>query len=204
MPSASQRSAIELAIAAALEKAAVAAAGGLHIRSCKLSGASLDITAVLQALPASSLTSLDLSLHLNQVAADSDIHALMGRLSTALPSLHQLQKLHLLDDSFYDHYIAVGPVLSGFGALTNLECLVLSQVTGMQRLSCSRGGRGVVELRHCLQKLCCRATLPAACLMSPVTLPMHLRITVVCSCLADSDYVRLHAACIWKYTSLLT
>uniref|UniRef100_A0A383VEZ7 Uncharacterized protein n=1 Tax=Tetradesmus obliquus TaxID=3088 RepID=A0A383VEZ7_TETOB len=64
-PGVSQRTFTELAIAAALGKAAAAGSNsgsshGLCIRSCKLSDAGLDSAAILQALPGSTLTSLDL------------------------------------------------------------------------------------------------------------------------------------------------
>ncbi|WIA40003.1 hypothetical protein OEZ86_013429 [Tetradesmus obliquus] len=89
--STSQRSATELAIAAALESAAAGSSssssssspGGLCLRSCKLSGAGLDCATILQALPGSSLTSLDLQLKLPDDADDDDIRALIGRIGTA-------------------------------------------------------------------------------------------------------------------------
>jgi hypothetical protein len=135
MPGSSHRLSIELAIAAALEKAA--AAGGMCIRSCKLAGASFDSTAVLQALPGSTLTSLDLDLQTPEKATASETQALMGRLSTVLPSLQQLQRLRLHDATFYDHDITWDAVLSGFSALTNLTHVNLPEVGSKQCSSCS-------------------------------------------------------------------
>jgi hypothetical protein len=184
-------------MAAALEKAATAAAGGLHIRSCKLAGASLDIPAVLQALPASSLTSLVLEMRIPEAAAASDIHALINRLSTVLPSLQQLQQLYLHDPGFFDRSINYSPVLSGFGALTNLQHLVLPQVT--KCLGCSR----VVEVT-CSLGIACSTRLQLVALLSILLFLMSITPcrcvpeTVGYHCLAKGAPVRLCAACIWQ------
>jgi hypothetical protein len=154
LPIASQRSQAELAIAAALETAAAAAAGGLRICSCKLAHAGLDIGAVLQALPASSLTSLDVELDLvpciHENGAAAEIQALMTELSTVLPSLQQLLQLRLQYFDFDDRGAAFAPVVSGFGALTNLTHLELSMVSDMQCLSCRRGGSSYAVLTACM------------------------------------------------------
>ncbi|WIA19719.1 hypothetical protein OEZ85_005645 [Tetradesmus obliquus] len=125
-PGVSQRTFTELAIAAALGKAAAAGSNsgsshGLCIRSCKLSDAGLDSAAILQALPGSTLTSLDLDL---AISAKEEATALMDRLSTVLPSLQQLRQLQLE----CDHEITCDAALSGFGTLTSLTCLVLHYV----------------------------------------------------------------------------
>lgn len=131
-PGVSQRIFTELAIAAALGKAAAAGSNsgsshGLCIRSCKLSDAGLDSAAILQALPGSTLTSLDLDL---AISAKEEATALMDRLSTVLPSLQQLRQLQLEDYDFHDHEITCDAALSGFGTLTSLTRLVLHYVRG--------------------------------------------------------------------------
>ncbi|WIA40002.1 hypothetical protein OEZ86_013428 [Tetradesmus obliquus] len=129
-PGVSQRTLTELAIAAALGKAAAAGSNsgsshGLCIRSCKLSDAGLDSAAILQALPGSTLTSLDLDL---AISSKEEATALMDRLSTVLPSLQQLRQLQLEDYDFHDHEITCDAALSGFGTLTSLTRLVLHYV----------------------------------------------------------------------------
>jgi hypothetical protein len=131
------RSTIELAIAAALETAAAAAAaaagsnstGGLRIQSCKLSQAGTDCTAILQALPGSTLTSLhiDMGFCCKDVDAE-DVQAMMDRLAAVLPSLHQLRQLHLDDMTYFEHEVSYDAVPAGFGALTNLTQLLLPMV----------------------------------------------------------------------------
>jgi hypothetical protein len=163
VPSSSERSAAELAIAAALEKATAAGSSSgsssLCIRSCKLKGAGLDSTAILQALPGSSLTSLRLDLQMPHKADASDIHALMDRLATVLPSLQQLQQLTVYDIAFWTHELAYDRMLSGFSALTNLTSLTLPEVGGGTQ--CIRNYRGACTLtgaffgvcRSCMQAL---------------------------------------------------
>jgi hypothetical protein len=127
------RSTIELAVAAALEKAAAAAAsnstGGLRIQSCKLLQAGTDCTAILQALPGSTLTSLhmDMGFCCKDVDAE-EVEAMMGRLAAVLPSLHQLRQLHLDDMTYFEHEVSYDAVPAGFGALTNLTQLLLPMV----------------------------------------------------------------------------
>lgn len=137
-PSTSQQSATELTYAAALQKAAAAGPDGLRIRSCKLAGVGLESAAILQALPGSTLTSLELHLRVPRDEAASGAHALMGRLSKVLPSLQQLHELRLRGCSF-DGAVSYAPVLCGFGALTNLTSLSLPEVGDTQGmyLSCS-------------------------------------------------------------------
>jgi hypothetical protein len=131
--SASQRSATKLAVAAALEKAAAAAGsnsgfGGLRIQSCKLEAAGAECAAILQALPASTLTNLDLDLYFWKGTDAASICATMDRLAAVLPSLQQLQQLKLQYFTHHQHNIYFDRVLSGFGALTNLTQLDLLEV----------------------------------------------------------------------------
>jgi hypothetical protein len=109
---AEQRSEAELAIAAALQAAAAAAGagagaagaavgrlGGLRISSCKLTGAGRDSAAILQALPGSTLTSLDSGLKVPYSSPSllplEEAAATWGGIGSALPRLQQLRELRL-------------------------------------------------------------------------------------------------------------
>jgi hypothetical protein len=145
----SQQSAAELAIAAAIGEAAVPAEGsssssssssskgGLCICHCKLAVAGLNSTAILQALPGSCLTSLEMDMNVSDYT-DPEIYATIDRLAVVLPSLQQLRELHLNDNYHFSHMVPYDAVLSGLGALTSLTGLTLPDVSsGKQGPSCS-------------------------------------------------------------------
>jgi hypothetical protein len=145
----SQQLSTELAVVAALQKAAAAGSNGqgaLCIRACRLAGFNLNTTAVLQALPSSTLSSLDLDLHVHSGAAAADIYALWGRLATVLPLFQQLQQLRLRNVSF--HNPVVSPMLQGHlvgGVKLEQLAAALGQMRSLRHLNISKTCRRPLE-----------------------------------------------------------
>jgi hypothetical protein len=124
-----ERAAAETAVAAALhEVAASSRSGSLHITSCKLTAAGPDSADILQALPASKLTSLEFEICIPDdtlIAAKLLDMALLGR---AFSSMQQLRQLKLSDD-FCMGDVGVALALRRMSALTNLTSLTVPEVT---------------------------------------------------------------------------
>ncbi|KAF6263781.1 hypothetical protein COO60DRAFT_1698633 [Scenedesmus sp. NREL 46B-D3] len=125
----SKRTAAEQAIAAALQTASAAGtaagsgASGLLIPSCKLTDVGLGSADILQALPGSTLTILELKIDLPADAPADAAQALTVKLGTALQRLQQLQTLGF-----------AAPSLTRFAALTNLTRIELLDVQSGEQL----------------------------------------------------------------------
>jgi hypothetical protein len=104
------REAAETAIAAALQTAAAGSrSGSLHITSCSMEAAGADSAAILRALPASKLTSLQFeydfftpycSQQEEAKLADETTLAEVWALGQAIKSLQQLRQLQLKEHSY--------------------------------------------------------------------------------------------------------
>jgi hypothetical protein len=122
----SERTAAEQAIATALQAASAAGAAtdsgasGLIMRSCKLSNVGLGSAAILQALPGSTLTSLEFNINLADATPANAVRALSAELGTALQRLQQLQMLSLSSCGSNERDLGFDLPLRGFGDLTNL------------------------------------------------------------------------------------
>jgi hypothetical protein len=136
------RESAEQAIAAALEAAAAAvasgnaaagtaasssSAGGWSISSCKLATGSFGCMGILQAFPASSLTSLDVDLCVDDAAAQETL-LWLDRLAVVLTSQKRLQELYLRDSRFCNYDVGFESALRGAASLTQLTRLQLPQV----------------------------------------------------------------------------
>jgi hypothetical protein len=119
--------AAETAIAGGLQ-AAAAVAGGLHISACKLAAAGPDCPAILQALSASKLSSLDLSISLPEKTSPDDKDALLEEIGHAFASLRQLKQLKMSGCGQCLDYIGVGSALQELSALTTLTSLNVPEV----------------------------------------------------------------------------
>jgi hypothetical protein len=124
----SDRAAAEIAVAAALQAAAAGSrTGSLHITSCSLFEAGPDSTAILQALPASKLTSLAFNFSVPYDNPAENTFVSMVVLGHALSSMQQLRQLKLSDNNCMDG-IDMGLALQSMSALTNLTSLTLQEV----------------------------------------------------------------------------
>jgi hypothetical protein len=138
--------AAELGIAASLR---AAAAGNhphnLQISSCKLSGAGPDSAAILQALPGSTLTSLEYHTALPWLSNE----ALADDFGRALAGLQQLRQLNM---SSRDTWHMFGATLRGFGtALTSLTRLSMPLVSNQfGQLVICHSSHGCITCRLCL------------------------------------------------------
>jgi hypothetical protein len=136
------RESAEQAIAAALEAAAAAvasgdaaagtaasssSAAGWSISSCKIAAGSFGCMGILQAIPASSLTSLDVDLCVDNAAAQQ-ILLWLDRLAAVLTSQQRLQELYLRDSRFCNYDVGFESMLRGTASLTQLTKLQLPQV----------------------------------------------------------------------------
>jgi hypothetical protein len=138
----SDRAAAATAVAAALHEAAASSrSGNLHITSCKLRAAGPDSADILQALPASKLTSLEFEISIPDETPTDAMLWDMAMLGRAISSLQQLRQLRL-SDCIGD--AGVGLALRRLSNLTNLTSLTMPQVT----LVCITGVRSV-PIAHC-------------------------------------------------------
>jgi hypothetical protein len=118
----------ETAVAAALQEAAAGSrSGSLHITSCKLEAAWFASTAILQALPASKVTSLEFGIRIPSVTSESTYFRRMRVLGQAFSRLQQLRQLNLSLESSHAEP-GVGRVLRHMSALTNLTSLTVPEV----------------------------------------------------------------------------
>jgi hypothetical protein len=115
------------------ETAAGSRSRSLHITSCKLTAADPYSTAILRALPASKLTSLEFEISVPGDPPAPDVlfkmskHPNMLLLGLAFKKLQQLRQLNLSVDHSLDD-IGVGYALRHMSALTNLTSLNLPEV----------------------------------------------------------------------------
>jgi hypothetical protein len=115
----------QLAIAAALHAAAAAAASqphGLHISSCKLIGAGPDSTAILQALPGSTLTSLDYNT--TEPGEGQGTLALAKKVEEAMAATQQLRQLCISSCGTWVE-VVFNAALQHIIGLTNLTSLTM-------------------------------------------------------------------------------
>jgi hypothetical protein len=124
----SDRAAAEAAVAAALQAAAAGSrTGSLHITSCKLKAAGPGSAAILQALPAGKLTSLEVIISMPGKTPADILFSNMLSLGQAFMPLQQLRQVKLSED-YRGADIRVGPALRHMSALTNLTSLTMPEV----------------------------------------------------------------------------
>jgi hypothetical protein len=170
----SDRAAAEIAVAAALQAAAAGSrTGSLHITSCNLFEAGPSSTAILQALPASKLTSVAFNFSVPYDASAEDTIVSMVVLGHALSSLQQLRQLKLSDNNCMDG-IGMGLALQSMSGLTNLTSLTLQEV---RYDACMQINVHCTVALGCEKRECCSLLLRAAlaCMSTcPPCQPQHV------------------------------
>lgn len=179
-----ERSAIEQSAATALQQAAhnsstpTADATGnrLHLCSCTLHNAGPDIAAVLQQLPGSRLTQLDLGVYQPLTSAVRP-SAYVDCFSNSLSHLTSLKNLKLTVASAVAPNLGLVPMLQQLSGLTNLTPLRLSVVTDNAALQWLPP-----SLKVCLQPWIPCDTLSTSSLCSAVLYSSCFSVTVSKGC----------------------